>query len=321
METRDLQTFLAVAASGSITRAADMLGRSQPSVSRIIQDLEAELGFQLFHRTGRRVQLSEEGVAFEIEARRLLSSFTELAARAKAIAGGKGRIFQVAATAAMAWGLIPNAIARVTGDLPFEVHVAQHVPSAVAQDVRTGRAEIGFSSLPLDVPGLEVLRLYAASNVVALRADDPLAAEDVVPLAVFTERTLVTMLDPLRFQARVARLMETRGLVPKAIIRTNVALGALQMVRQTGGVAIIDPVTAYGGPLPDIVVRPLDVAVPFHWGVIAPLGRPLRPLTLALVDAAEAVAREAIPDLQILDPAGAGEAAGAWTPPEPTDDR
>ncbi|WP_435169357.1 LysR family transcriptional regulator [Falsirhodobacter sp. 1013] len=321
METRDLQTFLAVAASGSITRAAEMLGRSQPSVSRIIQELEAELGFHLFHRTGRRVQLSEEGVAFEAEARRLLLSFGELAARAKAIAAGKGRIFQVAATAAMAWGLIPNALSRLSGDLPFEVHVAQHVPSAVAQEVRAGRSEIGFSSLPLDVPGLEVLRLYVAPNVVALRADDPLAAEAVVPLSVFTERTLVTMLDPMRFQARVARLMESRNLVPKAIIRTNVALGALQMVRETGGVAIIDPVTAYGGSLPDIVVRPLDVPVPFHWGVIAPSGRPLRPLAQALVEAAEAVALKAIPDMQILDPAGAGEAAGIWTPPEPMDDQ
>ena len=81
METRDLQTFLAVAASGSITKAAEMLGRSQPSVTRTIQDLEAELGFELLHRAGRRVQLSEEGVAFEEEARRLLMSFTELATR------------------------------------------------------------------------------------------------------------------------------------------------------------------------------------------------------------------------------------------------
>lgn len=163
METRDLQAFLAVAASGSITKAAEALGRSQPSVTRTIQDLEAELGFELLHRVGRRVQLSEEGVAFEEEARRLLMSFTELAARAKVIAAGKGRILQIATTSAIGTGLIPKAMAELDhGGLPHETHVGQFLASAVAQEVRSGRADIGFSSMPLDIPGLDVLRLYSA---------------------------------------------------------------------------------------------------------------------------------------------------------------
>lgn len=133
METRDLQTFLAVAASGSITKAADMLGRSQPSVTRTIQELEAELGFELLLRVGRRVQLSEEGVAFEEEARRLLMSFTELAARAKTIAAGKGRILQIVTTSAIGTGLIPTAMAELIGvQLPHETHLGQFLPSIVA---------------------------------------------------------------------------------------------------------------------------------------------------------------------------------------------
>ncbi|EIM72306.1 lysr family transcription regulator [Nitratireductor aquibiodomus RA22] len=60
METRDLQTFLAVAETGSITKAAVLLERSQPSVTRTIQELEAKLGFSLLQRAGRRVMLSDE---------------------------------------------------------------------------------------------------------------------------------------------------------------------------------------------------------------------------------------------------------------------
>src|SRR6266702_2902993 len=167
METRDLQTFLAVAASGSITKAADMLGRSQPAVTRTIQELEVELGFELLHRIGRRVQLSEEGGAFEEEARRLLMSFTELAARAKTIAAGKGRILQIVTTSAIGTGLIPTAM-----------------------------AELRNVDLPLDTPGLDVLRLYSAPDVVALREDDALAGLDVVPLSAFAGRRLATMLNP-----------------------------------------------------------------------------------------------------------------------------
>jgi DNA-binding transcriptional LysR family regulator len=308
METRDLQAFLAVAASGSITKAADMLGRSQPSVTRTIQDLEAELGFELLHRVGRRVQLSEEGVAFEEEARRLLMSFTELAARAKTIAAGKGRILQIVTTSAIGTGLIPTAMAELKNvELPHETHLGQFLPSIVAQEVRSGRAEIGFSSLPLDTPGLDVLRLYSAPDVVAVREDDALAELDVVPLSAFAGRRLATMLNPLRFQLHIARALAARGIETGPVIRTNISYGALQIVRQTGVAAIIDPVTAYGLSLPGVVIRPIDVTVPFYWGVLAAEKRPLRPVAQALMDAVEAVAERSIAGFKKLDPVLAGQ--------------
>lgn len=309
METRDLQAFLAVAASGSITKAADALGRSQPSVTRTIQDLEAELGFELLHRVGRRVQLSEEGVAFEEEARRLLMSFAGLAARAKMIAAGKGRILQIATTSAIGTGLIPQAMAEL-GDsgLPHETHVGQFLASIVAQEVRNGRVDLGFSSLPLDVPGLDVLRLYSAPTVVALREDDSLASLDVVPLTAFAGRRLATMLNPLRFQAQVARALAAQGVETGQVIRTNVSYGALQFVRQVQGVmAIIDPVTSYGVSMPGVVIRPIDVEVPFYWGVLAAAKAPLRPAAHALMDAVEAVAERSILGFKKLDPATAGQ--------------
>lgn len=311
MQTRDLQIFLAVTASGGVTRAAEMLGRSQPTVTRTIQDLEAELGFALFQRAGRRIQLTEEGVAFEEEARRLMQSFSELAARAKSIAAGKGRTFQIATTAAMGISLIPKALARLgLQSLPTEVHVAQMLPSAVAQEVRAGRGDLGFSSLPLDTPGLEVLRLYSAPDVVALRDDDPLVAQETVPLRAFHGRGLVTLLDPLRFQGRIARQMQAQAIVPAMILRTSVSVGALQMVRDTGMAAIIDPLTAYGVTMPGITIRQLDVLVPFHWGIVAAQGRPLRPLASSFIGAVEAVALDIIPGLETLDPTRAAELAG-----------
>ncbi|MEJ6781039.1 LysR family transcriptional regulator [Aminobacter sp. Piv2-1] len=308
MEIRDLQTFLAVAASGSITKAADLLGRSQPSVTRTIQDLEAELGFELLHRVGRRVQLSEEGIAFEEEARRLLMSFTELAARAKTIAAGKGRLLQIATTSAIGTGLIPTALAELKDeDFPQETHLGQFLPSVVAQEVRTGRAEIGFSSLPLDTPGLNVLRLYSAPDVIALRDDDPLAKLDVLPLSALAGRRLATLLNPLRFQLHVSKALTARGIETGPVIRTNTAYGAMQIVRHTGVAAIVDPLTAYGLSLPGVVIRPIDETVLFHWGVLAAGSRPLRPVAQALIEAVEAVAERSITGFKKLDPALAGQ--------------
>ena len=303
METRDLQTFLAVAETGSITKAAMLLQRSQPSVTRTIQELEAKLGISLLQRTGRRVMLSEEGVAFEEEARRVLNSLSGLAARARAIAAGKGRTLQVAATSAIATGLIPAALADFTVDkLPAEIQIAQYLPNMVAQEVGSGGAEIGFSSMPLDVPGLEIVRLYRANDVAALPEGDPLAEYDIVPLAAFAGRRFVTMLDPGRFQRQVSQMMEARGVRPGPLIRTNVSYSALRLVQKTGVVSIVDPVSAYGVTLPGVVIRPIDVAVPFYWGAVAVAARPLRPLVAHLLEAVEMEALRLIPDLKILEP-------------------
>ena len=83
MEIRDLKIFLAVAETGSITKAAELLERSQPSVSRTIQDLEADLGFALLRRVGRGIMLSDEGLVFEEEARQILNAVSGVAARTK----------------------------------------------------------------------------------------------------------------------------------------------------------------------------------------------------------------------------------------------
>jgi hypothetical protein len=115
------------------------------------------------------------------------------------------------------------------------------------------------------------------------------------------------MLNPLRFQLHIARALAARNVEIGPVIRTNVSYGALQIVRETGAAAIIDPVTAYGLSLPGIVIRPIDVNVPFYWGVIAAKNRPLRPVAEALMNAVEAVAERSIAGFEKLDPALAGQ--------------
>ena len=78
MNINALMAFRAIVAEGSVAAAAQRLNRSQPAVSRMIAVLEHELKLRLFHRTRRRLALSDEGRAFYKETERILSGLNEI---------------------------------------------------------------------------------------------------------------------------------------------------------------------------------------------------------------------------------------------------
>ncbi|WP_262316372.1 LysR family transcriptional regulator [Lacticaseibacillus parakribbianus] len=80
MNIRQLEIFVAVADSRSMTRAASRLYISQPAVSNAIRDLESSLGLQLFDRVDNRLRLNPVGVAFRAKATQLLKDHAALAA-------------------------------------------------------------------------------------------------------------------------------------------------------------------------------------------------------------------------------------------------
>ncbi|WEX08013.1 LysR family transcriptional regulator [Chelativorans sp. AA-79] len=318
MDIRDLEIFLAVAESGSITRAAEMLGCSQPHVTRTIQHLEVELGLALLERVGRRVVLSDEGLAFEGEARRMVQAFVGLADRVRDAAAGSGRVLRIAAIPAICSTLLPLALARLAIETLPEIHLVQVPANGVAKQVRDGMAEIGLSSLPLDTPGLKLVKHYTAPAAAVLHQDDPLAGQTQVKLDDFAGRRQVTMLDPMRFQRQVGLAFAARGVTGAGYVRTNAASNAIQVVRSMKAIALLDPISAWTVDNSDLAVKPVDREVPYHWGVVADPQRPLHPLVEELLDHLEAIARERIPAFVSFDPDD--DSADAGPPPARQED-
>lgn len=78
---KQLETFVAVAALGSLTAAARVEGIAPAMIGRRMNDLEARLGVKLMNRTTRRLSLTEEGGALLEEAQRILRDLTETESR------------------------------------------------------------------------------------------------------------------------------------------------------------------------------------------------------------------------------------------------
>ncbi|WP_193161329.1 LysR family transcriptional regulator [Microbulbifer hainanensis] len=114
MDLKQLNAFLAVADSGSLVAAARRLDLSQPSLSRLIGQLEADLGSRLFRRTGRGVVLTEAGELVLDQARSLLDQATALR---QLVAERRGQV-----NGPLSFGLPPSIGVYLSGPLISDYH-------------------------------------------------------------------------------------------------------------------------------------------------------------------------------------------------------
>ena len=150
MEIRQFEAFAAVHASGSVTAAARLLDRSQPVVSRQLQDLENELGFTLFTRTRPQVTLTEQGREFLEEVRNVLSGLQQLEARSREIAEGRARPLRIATSLSVSHSLLPPVLAEIferDPDFQNKLYIDVMPYGQIVSALQEGSADVAFTSL------------------------------------------------------------------------------------------------------------------------------------------------------------------------------
>jgi DNA-binding transcriptional LysR family regulator len=300
IDIRQMEAFAAVMSAGSITGAARILGRSQPALSRLIQDLESRLGFQLLHRNGPRVSPTERGILFHEDVERLLSSVQLVQERAAAIGRDETRAFEIEAIPALASGLLPAVIARMgSGDVPRQLHLRSSAAEKVVQSVLARTADVGVTSLPVEHAGLDLHWIGESDCVAVVSVHDPLAQGDTFPIAALLDRRLITVGNPYRLRGRIDRALHKGRITPDAMFVTNASINAIMAAHAGLGVAIVEPATAYAVPVSGVKILPLDVRIPYYWGVFTVNGRPMAPSISAFIDILATVATELLPNFVV----------------------
>jgi DNA-binding transcriptional LysR family regulator len=173
-----MTTFVRVAESGSLSRAARRLRLSVPAVSRQLSALERDLGVPLVLRTTRRMALTEAGRRFYEESLRVLRAVEQAAGSVRGGRGIEGRLF---ATAGVTIGLVcivpvlPRLTARhpgLTVDLRLEDRTADLIEDGVDVAIRVGGAPPDSPSIIAHGLG-SFLRLLVASPEYLRRKGEP----------------------------------------------------------------------------------------------------------------------------------------------------
>lgn len=172
---RRLQAFWAVAHTGSMTRAAKMLGMSRHGLSQQLAAFEAAIGGRLFDRRAGHLELTDLGRAFQGRAEQVLRSVQELEDVLPSTPGASPRrSLRISGAGSVMCTLLPKAIQRLDiplDQLDFDLH--EGAPGEVLETLHARRANIGLvaaGSLPEAALSFRQMPLRSDPYVLAVPA-------------------------------------------------------------------------------------------------------------------------------------------------------
>ncbi len=240
MDFQRLAVFRAVARHLSFSRAADELHFSQPAVSKHIQQLEAELGVPLFHRLGRRVELTEAG-RIVADYAQSLSVLTEEVRRVLGeLEGVRRGYLRLGASTTPGLYLLPEMLARFRKQYPgVETILAITNSADVTRRVLAGEFDLGFVGVPSEAPGLQVRPLVDDEIVLIVPAGHTLTRRRAFAPDLLAQETLIVR-EPGSATRRIAEANLIRlGAAPKAVLEMTGGEGVKRAVAAGLGVAFV----------------------------------------------------------------------------------
>ena len=181
MEFRQIRYALSVAKERSFTRAASRLNISQSAVSEQVRALEEEIGFPLFRRTPRGIEVTDRGRTFLYEAERVAGDVLGLTDTAQRLRGALSDTLTIGMGSGMAQMFMPRLFGKLDGTLPgVRLEILTAPTRNIFNDLHEERLDAGIAieSDPDRVPaGLVFDRLTVAEMALIVHRRHPLARE------------------------------------------------------------------------------------------------------------------------------------------------
>jgi DNA-binding transcriptional LysR family regulator len=292
LSIRQLQTFREIMRSGSVSAASRVLGRSQPSVSAMLANLEAELGFNLFERRKGRLVPNPEAHFFFEETQEILDRINRSAQTMREIGNlDRGRL-KIASLPGASLFLLPQIVADFVKDRPdVDVSIMTRTSIKVREWIASQQYDIGIVEMP-EQHELINIRPIKLECMCALRKDDPLAAKSILSPDDLDNAPMAALFRDHLTTRNAERVFSEAGKRFRIRFETSVFVPALTLVEQGVAYALIDQISAasyrlYRGEEGILTFRPFRPRLPYDIAILTPAHRPPSRLAAAFCDRIE----------------------------------
>lgn len=286
MTLQQLRYLIKIVQTGSINLAAQELFLAQPSLSKVMSELEKEMGLSIFVRSHRGVTLTEEGSRFLAYARQVVEQADLLEQHYK----GGHNVRRVFAISAQHYAFVVNAfvsLVREYGEDEYEFSLRECRTHDIIEDVRTYRSELGVLYLSdfnsavmrhiLQGAELSFQPLFTARPHVFVSRRNPLASRASVTLDDLAPYPRLTYEQGTNNSFYFAEELHSTEQVPKSIIVSDRAT-LFNLLIGLDGYTISSGVLSADLNGTDICAVPLESEEHMDIGYIHPAGTELSPL-------------------------------------------
>jgi DNA-binding transcriptional LysR family regulator len=284
MKPRQLEVFHAIMASSSLTKAARVLGISQPAVSATLKQMEDDLALRLFDRAGGRLVPTQEAELLFPEVERVFLRLQVIRRITKGIRDGSFGFLSVIATPTLADTIVPSAFYRLRERHPgTRLRLETASARQVADRVIRREFDIGLIYGPNPDTGTSPEPLGQTMVACAMRDDNPLAALPAITPHDLDGESIVTFPKGAPIRDRTDEAFRAAGIELTTSAEVTYSLTACVLVHEGTDIAIIDPLIASTRAFPNLVIRPFKPAVPIDVLLLSPNNRPRSRLGDAMV--------------------------------------
>lgn len=237
LSLRHLRVLQALADSGSLSAAADLLHVTQPAVSKALAEIERGLGQTLFMRRGRSLRATALGERLVELARKLEIDLQRGGGDIASIVRGASGELRIGATNAALPQILPDAMAAMKQAYPnITLSVRTHALTGLIGELREGRLDLVIARIrPHEAPAdLEPLCLIAQPEVVAISIVHPLAkASGKLGWETLNQQAWIWPLPGTRSRSLQDRLWQDMGLaLPTNLVETGDVMLTLSLLKR-----------------------------------------------------------------------------------------
>jgi DNA-binding transcriptional LysR family regulator len=281
MNVRQIETFAAVMRCGTTSRAAEVLGITQPAVSRSVVELERSVGFPLFARIRNRLVATPEGRMLYDEVKATfqgLDSIKATAARIRDHGSGEIRV------ASAGHFVIPKAVAIFRRKHPNVRITLQILPSREVRSlIASGGFDVGLAVDLIETAGLAHHSFIARDALCALPPGHELASKKVISPQDLHGVPFIAYLPDDRFRQRIDAALSSAGAAPRIVVETAFPPTALALVAAGVGVALTSPHSVVNRS--SLLLKQFKPAIEVRVFLVLPSDRPKSQLVRDFIDA------------------------------------
>jgi DNA-binding transcriptional LysR family regulator len=262
---RHIEVFQAVYSSGSVTRAAEILNVSQPSVSKVLAHAEQQLGYALFDRVRGKLIPTPEADQLYSHVLTVNDSVDRLRHVAENLREAEAGKIRIAATPAFGIDLLPRAIAsyrEMHNDTVFVVETL-HLDE-MASALLESRLEVGLAFDPDEIPGISGELLDHGSFVALTPPGIDFGAKKALEIGDLAKHPFISLDDRGPLGRLLSTHVESSGVQINAVAYAETYQVAKALVSYGVGVTITDEVTAKSSGHDNVRVWPLAPVLQFR---------------------------------------------------------